>query len=251
MLDRLRAKGVAEGRIELLPNWVDLAGIRPQNAQERGSNPYRRELGIREDQLAVMYSGSMNKKQGLELIAEAIVRRAPDPGLVWLLAGEGPSRVVLERVSAGRPDVRLLPLQPAERMNDWLNAADLHLLPQKAGAADLVLPSKLLGMLASGRPVLACSPAGSELAELAEQAGLCVQPDDPRAFLAGLEALLASPRLRREKGARGRQLAEERYGREAVLTRLEQRLWELRSTAVAAVAAGRGNRSTPSLPASS
>jgi colanic acid biosynthesis glycosyl transferase WcaI len=250
MADRLRAKGVAEGRIELLPNWVDLAEIRPQCAQERASNPYRRELGLREEQLAVMYSGSMNKKQGLELIAEAIVRRHPDPRLVWLLAGEGPTRVVLERVSAGRQDVRLLPLQPADRMNDWLNAADIHLLPQKAGAADLVLPSKLLGMLASGRPVLACSPAGSELAELAQQVGRCVLPDDPQAFLAGLEELLASPHLRQEKGERGRQLAEERYGREAVLTRFEQRLVALTATADATAAADRGNRSTPSLPAS-
>ena len=50
-----------------------------------------------------------------------------------------------------------LPLQPAERMNDWLNASDIHLLPQKAGAADLVLSSKLLGILASGRPVVASS----------------------------------------------------------------------------------------------
>ncbi|MFN9692287.1 MAG: WcaI family glycosyltransferase [Synechococcaceae cyanobacterium] len=250
MLNRLRAKGVAEERIELLPNWVDLAAIRPQSPRERGSNPYRRELGLREDQLAVMYSGSMNNKQGLDLIAETIVRRPPDPRLVWLLAGEGPTRVVLERVSAGREDVRLLPLQPAERMNDWLNAADIHLLPQKASAADLVLPSKLLGMLASGRPVLACSPVGSELAELADQAGLCVRPDDPQAFLAGLEALLASPRLRLEKGERGRQLAEERYGREAVLTRFEQRLVKLTATAAATAAAGRGSRNTPFPPAS-
>lgn len=251
MLDRLRAKGVAEARIALLPNWVDLAAIRPQGAQERSDNPYRRELGLREDQLAVLYSGSMNNKQGLELIADAIVRRRPDPGLVWLLAGEGPTKVLLERVSAGREDVRLLPLQPAERMNDWLNVADIHLLPQKAGAADLVLPSKLLGMLASGRPVLACSPAGSELAALAEEAGLCVRPDDPQAFLAGLEALLASPRLRQEKGARGRRLAEERYGREAVLTQLEQQLLELTATAGAGAAADRGRQSTPSPPASS
>jgi colanic acid biosynthesis glycosyl transferase WcaI len=72
---------------------------------------------------------------------------------------------------AGMERVRLLPLQPVERLNDWLNLAEVHLLPQKGSAADLVLPSKLLGILASGRPEVASSSAGSALGELAEVAG--------------------------------------------------------------------------------
>ena len=105
----------------------------------------------------------MQIKQGLELLVEATCRLSDLPQLMWLLAGEGPTKAYLVRATEGFPQVIQLPLQPAERMNDWLNAADIHLLPQKAGAADLVLPSKLLGMLASGRPVVARSTPGSRI----------------------------------------------------------------------------------------
>lgn len=230
------AKGVAPERARLLPNWVDLEAIHPQTESERAMNPYRRELGIGPGQRVLLYSGSMNKKQGLELLVEAIGRLADMPELVWLLAGEGPSKADLAAATAGMANVRLLPLQPAERLNHWLNLADVHLLPQKAGAADLVLPSKLLGILASGRPVVASSPASSELGQIAEQAGLRVEPEDGAAFAAAVRQLLADGDLRRQRGQAARQLAERRYGREAVLGQLERELEAL----TAAPGSGRG-----------
>ena len=130
--------------------------------------------------------------------------------------------------------VRLLPLQPVERLNDWLNLADIHLLPQKAGAADLVLPSKLLGILASGRPLVASSPARSELGELAEQAGLRVEPEDGAGFAAALRQLLADGALRQQLGQAARQLAEQLYDREEVLMQLEHELQDLVTSQLAA-----------------
>jgi colanic acid biosynthesis glycosyl transferase WcaI len=221
------AKGVATQKAVLLPNWVDLEAVSAQTEEQRAANPYRRELEISADQRVLLYSGSMNTKQGLEVLVEAIKRLADVPDLLWLLAGEGPSKVELAAATAGMANVRMLPLQPAERLNDWLNLADVHLLPQKAGAADLVLPSKLLGILASGRPLVASSPVGSELGELAELAGLRVEPEDGAAFAAALRSLLADAALRRQLGQRGRQLAEQRYGRATVLERLELELQEL------------------------
>ncbi|NDD45870.1 MAG: glycosyltransferase, partial [Synechococcaceae bacterium WB9_4xB_025] len=163
-------------------------------------------------------------KQGLEMLAEVIQRLSDQPNLVWLLAGEGPTKAELIQATAGLPQVRHLPLQPAERMDDWLNAADIHLLPQKAGAADLVLPSKLLGILASGRPLVASSPEGSELALLAGQAGRCVPPGDAAAFADALQELIESAELRAQCGRLARQLAEEHFGQDAVLKRFEQQL---------------------------
>ena len=163
MVQKLGSKGVDPSRSVLLPNWVDLEVIRPQLESDHQANSYRREFGIGADQLVLMYSGSMNKKQGLDLLVEVIHQLADLPQLVWLLAGEGPTKAELVTATQGLPNVRHLPLQPMERLNDWLNAADIHLLPQKAEAADLVLPSKLLGILASGRPVVASSPRAANL----------------------------------------------------------------------------------------
>jgi colanic acid biosynthesis glycosyl transferase WcaI len=217
-------KGVAEEQAVLLPNWVDLNVIQPQMEEARANNPYRQELGIGPEQRVLLYSGSMNKKQGLELLVEAMQRLADLPDLVWLLAGEGPSKSQLEAATATMDQVRILPLQPAERLNDWLNLADVHLLPQKAGAADLVLPSKLLGILASGRPLVASSPAGSELGQLAELAGIRVEPEDGAGFAAALRQLLSDAALRQRLGQAARELAKQRFGREAVLGQLDRTL---------------------------
>ncbi|MEB3324332.1 MAG: WcaI family glycosyltransferase [Cyanobacteriota bacterium] len=224
MVERARHKGVEAKRLVLLPNWVDLEAIQAQGPLEAPANPYRRELGVPEGALVLQYSGSMNKKQGLELLVNVMRQLADVPHLLWLLAGEGPTKAELAQATAGMAQVRLLPLQPVERLNDWLNLADVHLLPQKAGAADLVLPSKLLGILASGRPVVASSPAGSELGHLAEQAGLRVDPGDAAAFAVAVRRLVGDGELRKLLGDRARQLAEERFGQEAVLRRLEGEL---------------------------
>jgi colanic acid biosynthesis glycosyl transferase WcaI len=224
MVQRARQKGVEARRAVLLPNWVDLEAIRPQGPGEAAANPYRQELALPEGALVLQYSGSMNKKQGLELLVAVMQQLADVPNLVWLLAGEGPTKAALAEATAGLDQVRLLPLQPVERLNDWLNLADVHLLPQKAGAADVVLPSKLLGILASGRPVVASSPAGSELGDLAEQAGLRVEPEDPGAFATAVRRLVEDGALRQRLGTRARQLAEQRFGKDAVLRELEREL---------------------------
>ena len=227
MVRKLGSKGVKASDRVLLPNWVDLDVISPQLGAPRLENSYRRELAISADQLVLMYSGSMNKKQGLDLLVKVIHQLADLPQVVWLLAGEGPTKAELVAATQGLPNVRHLSLQPMERLNDWLNAADIHLLPQKAEAADLVLPSKLLGILASGRPVVASSPMGSELAGLADLAGACVPPGDVNAFAAALRQLISSPQRRAAAGRRARLLAEDRFGMEAVLSRLEQQLMDL------------------------
>jgi len=224
MVQRAQQKGVEARRMVLLPNWVDLEAIQPQGPGEAPANPYRRELGVPEGSVVLQYSGSMNKKQGLELLVAVIQQLADMPNLLWLLAGEGPTKAALIKATTGLAHVRVLPLQPVERLNDWLNLADVHLLPQKAGAADVVLPSKLLGILASGRPVVASSPAGSELGDLAEQAGLRVDPEKPIAYAAAVRRLVNDGALRQRLGGRARMLAEERFGEETVLRQLEQKL---------------------------
>jgi colanic acid biosynthesis glycosyl transferase WcaI len=221
MRQRAIAKGMENKGTRLLPNWVDLKTIYPLNTTQQSENSYRKELKISEEKIILMYSGSMNKKQGLDLLVEVIKTLDDLPNLIWLLAGEGPTKVELVRNTVGMTNVIHLPLQPESRMNDWLNLADVHLLPQKANAADLVLPSKLLGILASGRPLVASTPVGSELGMQAEQAGIRVEPGDSEGFSQAICELVGNREKRRQLGANGRHLAEEKFGREAILMQLE------------------------------
>jgi colanic acid biosynthesis glycosyl transferase WcaI len=207
-----------------LPNWVDLKEIKPEEEGQRLNNPYRIELGIGEGTLVLLYSGSMNQKQGLDILASAIKELVDMPQLLWLFAGEGPSKAELISSTAKFKNVKILPLQPTDKMNKWLNLADVHLIPQKAKAADLVLPSKLLGILASGRPLVASSPSGSELGLLAELAGIRVEPGDDKAFAKAVRQLVCDGDLREKLGAKGRSIAESYFGSESVLKKLESEL---------------------------
>ena len=175
MLERLQLKGVQPGRVVHFPNWVDVNAISPS----AGPSAYRAELGIAADAVVAMYSGSMAGKQGLELLPEAARELARVmPNLVFVLCGDGIYRRTIEAQCADLPNVRLLPLQPLERLGDLLNMADVHLLPQLPDVADLVMPSKLTGMLASGRPVLAIADPGTELAHVVTSRGKVVPSDD-------------------------------------------------------------------------
>ena len=218
------AKGVAKPKTYLLQNWVDLDTIQPQPATQREHNPYRKELELSPETLVLLYSGSMNKKQGLDLLVEVIKKLQTHKNLTWVLAGDGPGQPAVAKALKHLEQVRVLPLQPSERMNDWLNLADIHLLPQKEGAADLVLPSKLLGILASGRPVVATSPPGSTLGVFAEQAGIRVDPNDLKGFARALNKLISNRSLREHLGIQARRLAEANFGKEQILQSFEKQL---------------------------
>lgn len=216
MLARLLTKGVPRERTHYFPNWVDLSLIR------RGARTgaYRTQLGIGPHAIVVLYSGSMAAKQGL-IIIPAVARLLVERGDVeFVICGDGLLRPELEAAAAGLPNVHLLPLQPPERLSELFAMADIHLLPQSPGAADLVLPSKLSGMLASGRPVVATCRAGTEIGEIVSQCGLVTAPQDADALALAICKLTDDAGLRLELGRRARELAESRFERDAVLGRM-------------------------------
>jgi colanic acid biosynthesis glycosyl transferase WcaI len=108
-----------------------------------------------------------------------------------------------------------------------LTLADVHLLPQVRDAADLVLPSKLGGMLSSGRPVIAGVDAGSEIAGLVRHCGHRVEPECAAGFAAAIEALCDDEAARLQLGRAARQLAQTRLGQQALLDGLSSELQAL------------------------
>ncbi len=220
MVERAIAKGMPAGRTVLFPNWVDVNAIQPQPAAD---NRFRRELHL-EGKLILLYSGNMGNKQGLELLAP-LARAFTDDGRVhFLFCGDGAFRPQLETLAAGLPNVTLLPLQPLSRLDDLLNAADIHLLPQRAGAADLVMPSKLTGMLSSGRPVIATADSGTQVAEVVDGRGLVVPAEQPEALRQAVQRLLDDSSLRDRLGQQARRYAVAHLGKEEVLLQFERDL---------------------------
>ena len=214
MMHLLETKGVSPDRVVELRNWVDVEAA-PVFA---GSDTaYRRELDIAADRVVALYSGNMAGKQGIEMLAEVAARlKAVEAPVTLILCGEGPARATLEAACKGCDNVRFLPLQPLARLPELLGTADIHLLPQRPEAADLVLPSKLTGMLASGRPVVAMALPGTGLAGEVEGCGLVVTPD-ATAMTKAVLALASNAPLRLRLGAAGRMRAEERWRKSAII----------------------------------
>lgn len=244
MRGRIEAKGVAPERTLVMRNWADLEAMGPVDR----TSSLRAEWGL-EGRRVALYSGSIGRKQGLEMLAETVRRLRGRPelaDLVVLVCGDGPAWADLAQAARslgpGGPELRLAPLQPVERLGDLLALADVHLLPQRADAADLVLPSKLANMLASGRPVIACAAPDTQLAREVAGCGLVVPPEDPGALAAALADLAAAPEMRGALGRAARLRAEARWSREATIDLAES---VLRTLTAAGDGAARPARTGP------
>jgi colanic acid biosynthesis glycosyl transferase WcaI len=228
MRRRLAAKAETRRPIALVPNWADTEAMRPH----QGDNAYRREWGFAADELVVLYSGNLGKKQGLEVLIEAFAQ-LPRQGLRFVIAGEGPERHALEELARGcglDARIRFVSLAPPERLAELLSAADIHCIPQRRAAADLVLPSKLLNIMAVARPVVATADPDTDLARTIDEAacGLVVEPEDAALLAGAIARLAASAELRQRCGEAARRHVVEHLGIDRILSGLCVRLGELR-----------------------
>jgi colanic acid biosynthesis glycosyl transferase WcaI len=220
MLRVLGDKGVDPARTVHFPNWVDTDAIHPLPPGPAA----RQSIGLPPDATILLYSGTMGMKQGLEQIVTAARRLQHRSDLHFVLCGEGPYRATLDQAALELPNLQVIPLQPLERLNALLNCADIHVLPQVPGAADLVMPSKLGGILASGRPFVATATPESAIGEYARLAGRLVPPHDTPALCAAICELADDRVLRERLGAAGRALAEARLARHPVIEAFERQL---------------------------
>src|SRR5450631_2609610 len=167
MVELLITKGVRPEDTRYFPNWVDIAHIKPSAAK----GVYRAELGIAADAIVVLSSGTLGGKQGLTAIPKVAKHLAGRNDIVFVICGDGIMKPALEAAGVGLANLLFIPLQPFALLGELLCMADIHLLTQNSNAADLVLPSKLSGMLASGRPVITTCHPGTDLKQWFPNAG--------------------------------------------------------------------------------
>jgi colanic acid biosynthesis glycosyl transferase WcaI len=228
MIRLLVSKGVTADKARYFPNWVDLSRIKPP---KNGS--FRAKLGIPADAVVVLFSGTLSGKQGLMVIPEAAKLLQSRSDIVFVVCGDGVMKPQLESAAAGLSNLRFMPLQPSGRVSDMLGIADIHLLPQSPDAADLVLPSKLCGMLASGRPVIATCRSETEISEIVSECGLVVPPENGAELARAIIKLADNPEVRFLLGRRARIFAEENFERDAVLNTIFSRVDDVNDLAAA------------------
>ncbi len=214
MCAKLADKGIDPARIIEMRNWSDARFA----SDTVGAAAIRSEWGLA-GKVVALYSGNIARKQGIEIVVEAARLLEDRPDIAFVICGEGPNRAELEALANGLPNVQLHDLQPAERMGAMLTMADLHLLPQIAGAADLVLPSKLTNMLASARPVVATADPGTGLYAEVDGCGVVTSPGDAAALASAIATLADDPARRETLGQAAANRAEERWLKEPIIDR--------------------------------
>ncbi len=192
MIENAKAKGVCENKIIHFPNWSDTQFVTPDTC----GNALRNEWGFSSTDKIILYAGNIGNKQGLEVVLEAAKHFTSNTDIKFVLVGTGVYVDTLNMMAEHQKlaNVFFKPLQPWERVPEMLALADIHLVVQKKGAADAVLPSKLTNILSAGGYALVTAEAHTELGQIEQKhPGIftCVEPENRQAFINGIDKLLA------------------------------------------------------------
>ncbi len=222
MASRVEALGIRRESIRIIPNWADGARIRPIDAR---SSPIRRDWGLQR-RFVVSYSGNMGRAHEFDTILRAarLVQAEEEESnasakarkrTVFLFIGGGAQRESIEREGRelGLTELIFKPYQPREKLSDSLGAADVHLVSLRPELEGLIVPSKIYGILAAGRPVVFIGAEDGEITQLLrrERAGFALQPGRDAELAGVLMRLRDDEPLRLETGARARRAFEAQF----------------------------------------
>jgi len=190
MKKKILAKNVDASSYLMFPNWVDEDVIKPLSKEDS----LRTEFGLSLDDQVILYSGNLGEKQGLEIIIEVAKSFIANKRVKFVICGSGGGKDKLIKMSedAGLTNVLFFPLQPYDKLSNLLAIADLHLVLQKASASDLVMPSKLTGILAAGGcPIVTALPDTSLYEVINDHnLGILVEPESENGLIAAISEAL-------------------------------------------------------------
>jgi len=186
MIAKIKNKKIGDTPVAFFRNWVDNEAIRPLPKEQS----LRKELGFSDTDTIVLYSGNLGEKQGLEIIIDVASRFSPDKNVRFLICGSGGHQDTLKAKAreANLANISFIPLQPYTKLAALLSMADMHLILQKQSASDLVMPSKLTSILASGGLAIVSAVEGTTLYSVVKEhhIGILIEPESVEALESGI-----------------------------------------------------------------
>ena len=193
MLKKITEKGLKHNKMWLFPNWVDTKFITPLSKKAS----LIEKLGYTLNDFIILYSGNMGEKQGLDIVVDVADALKNNEKIKFVMVGEGNSRGRLEAAVKEKrlTNIRFFPLQPYADLPKLLAMADIHLVLQQKSAADLVLPSKLTGILSAGGLSIATASPASYLYEVMaqHQLGVVIEPENTMILSNAIQSLMSNP----------------------------------------------------------
>jgi len=194
MRRRVEAKGVRPERIVVVR---DGARIEPPGASSPAELDAEVIRQIRGDfRFVLLHAGNVGFYGAWQTVVAA-ARQLAAENIAFVFVGEGAQRAEIEAAAAGSKNIFFLPFFPAAKLASVLAAPDVHLITIKRGLEGVVVPSKMFGILAAGKPIIAVAPPESDVVALGSTAGfsLGADPDRPEELVALVRKLAAEPRL--------------------------------------------------------
>lgn len=198
-------KGIPADKVVVVYNWVDSDAVVPIAKEE---NPLFEEFGLNREKFHVVYAGNLGNAQNINIVVDAAARLRDNENVEFVVFGSGglESDIRARIETEGLKNLRLLPLQPVERVKYVYSLGDVCLVSCKEGLGGSAMPSKTWSILSCGRPVLANFDEGElQMILTKNQLGVFTKAGDLEGFVEAISQLAAEPEKCEKMGARGRQ----------------------------------------------
>jgi colanic acid biosynthesis glycosyl transferase WcaI len=205
MRKRILAKGVRRERIEIVRDGAD---IMPSDAPRPQLDPEVIQAIRGDFRFVLLHAGNLGFYGAWPTLVAAAKQLTRD-GIGFVFVGEGAQRGEIEALAAGILNIRFLSFFPANKIPSVLAAADAHLITVKRGLEGVVVPSKMYGILAAGKPIVAVASEETDAVALGGEFGFGVgaDPDRPEEVASVIRALASAPERLAQMAAAARQAA--------------------------------------------
>jgi glycosyltransferase involved in cell wall biosynthesis len=228
MRNRVISKGVSPENIFIIRDGAETSPAGPKPAV-----PDPEVIGlIRKDfRFVLLHAGNLGFYGALETLLRGAAQLSSE-GIGLVFVGDGAERDRLKNAAKDIPNISFLPFFPGSKISSVLAAADAHVITVKRGLEGVVVPSKMYGILAAGKPIVAVAPAECDVVSIGKNKGfsVSVDPDDPTDFANLVRAMAADPNWVRQMGVAALTTAPE-FERSQELLNLMKILRELQASA--------------------
>jgi colanic acid biosynthesis glycosyl transferase WcaI len=224
--DNIVKKGIPTRKVVVIPNWVDTDFIHPMEK----NNEFRKENDIG-DRFVILYSGAIGFSQPLEIVLECAKFMANNPEILFVIVGSGVKKEQLQERAEqmSLKNIRFFDSQPRSKLPALLASADVSLVMLKPGVATVSLPSKIYGIMASGRPIIASLDKNSDAWNIIKEAncGVLVEPENFEQLATAISLLYCNQELCLKYGENGRKYVVENNSRKKITAEYGQLLKSL------------------------
>ncbi|MGA3243701.1 MAG: glycosyltransferase family 4 protein [Bacteroidota bacterium] len=217
--DHVVSCGGSVSKVMVIPNMIDTKSIKPG---ER-NNEFRRRHGISTDEYIVSFAGVIGLSQDIDTVIDAAKQMEHEQKILFYIVGDGLEKPRLMARAKGMSNVRFLPMLRKDEYVELLQASDICLATLRKEVRTPVVPSKIMSIMAAGRPLIAGLPLHGDAPKIIEAArcGICIEPENPPALAEAVRRIYQNPGLAQEYREHGRKFVEQHYSLEVCSTLYE------------------------------